>query len=85
MGKENSNMKTGIIAAYFSDKGYGFIKDSDAQRFKHWFFHVHNCLVEPRIGLRVQFNIGEGRKGPMAIDINVDVAQVLVDAAKAAQ
>jgi len=71
--ENNSNMKTGIISAYFGDKGYGFIKDSDATQFKHWFFHVHSCRVEPRVGLRVQFDIGEGRKGPMAIDVDVAV------------
>jgi len=74
---ENSNMKTGIISAYFGDRGYGFIKDSDTRQFTHWFFHIQNCRVEPRVGLRVQFDIGEGRKGPMAVDINVPVVAVL--------
>jgi cold shock CspA family protein len=70
-------MKTGIVSAFFGDRGYGFIKDSDTSKLEHWFFHIHNCRVEPRIGLRVQFSVGEGRKGLMAIDIELAAPTVL--------
>ncbi len=62
-------MKTGIISTYDTDRGFGFIKELGTPRLTHWFFHINSCLCEPIKGLQVQFNVGDGRKGPAAIDV----------------
>jgi cold shock CspA family protein len=62
-------IRTGRVAAYFS-QGYGFIyEDTKDGKLCSWFFHVKACESEPKVGLNVQFKIAPGPKGLMAVDI----------------
>ncbi len=59
-------METGIVKWFNSTKGYGFItQDSGNDLF------VHTSEVQGYIdeGDKVQFEIGDGQKGPCAINV----------------
>jgi len=62
---------TGTIAKVFEDKGFGFIKRDDAQG--DIFYHAREVFEDGfdnlKVGDKVSFEIGEGQKGPMAIDV----------------
>jgi CspA family cold shock protein len=61
---------TGTIRTLRTDKGFGFIKDSAG---KEYFFH-HSAVRDEKIddlreGDSVEFDIGEGPKGPRAENV----------------
>jgi cold shock CspA family protein len=63
-------MITGTIKAYFSERGFGFINaDATDGTLATHFFHIKGCRVEPKAGLRVQFQLAPGPKGLMAVDV----------------
>lgn len=60
----------GKVKLYQSDKGFGFILIPNSQDI---FFHhtaVKNGIVLDK-GDVVQFTVGQGKKGPMAVDIEL--------------
>ena len=62
-------MKTGTIKFFNASKGFGFITMYDG---KDLFFHVSEIQgQEPQDGDAVEFEIGEGRKGPCAVRVKV--------------
>lgn len=63
-------METGTIKFYKADKGFGFI-ERDGQ--EDLFFHIKNCQLEgdPEQGQQVQYEVGQGRKGDMAVDVRL--------------
>jgi cold shock CspA family protein len=64
------------IFKYDVEKGYGFLVEENNTRH---FFHVTNCHgFVPQIGLVVTFQVGEGRRGPAALNIRlIPVAPVV--------
>jgi len=63
-------MPTGTIARLLIDKGFGFIKDEAG---KEYFFHQSAVygegLKDLREGDSVEFDVGEGPKGPRAENV----------------
>ena len=61
---------TGSIRTIRSDKGFGFIKDEGG---KEYFFHrsavYGEGLEELREGDNVEFEVGQGAKGPRAENV----------------
>jgi CspA family cold shock protein len=61
---------TGTIRTIRADKGFGFIKD---QGGKEYFFHRSavqgETLEDLREGDSVEFDVGEGPKGPRAENV----------------
>jgi len=64
--------ETGIVKWFNESKGYGFIaRDSGGDIFVHYSAITgsgYRVLLE---GQRVEYSLGEGRKGPAAIDVQV--------------
>lgn len=62
-------MNTGTVKWFNSQKGYGFIEqESGADLFVHYSEVQGGHLTE---GDAVSYEVGEGRKGPCAIKVNI--------------
>ena len=62
-------MRTGTVKFFNTTKGFGFITPEDG---KDIFFHISEVQgSEPRDGDKVEFEVGEGRKGPCAVRVKV--------------
>lgn len=57
-------MRTGILKFFNTDKGYGFITDSESR--DSVFVHIDGMIDEIREGDKVSFELGKGPKGPIA-------------------
>ena len=61
------------ITQYFPERGYGWLVEylPDGKKQNH-FIHISNCNgFVPEVGQTVTFNIGPGRKGPVAVDVDL--------------
>ncbi|MDE1464559.1 cold-shock protein [Spartinivicinus poritis] len=62
-------MSTGKVKFFDSTKGFGFITPDEG---KDLFFHMSEIQgQEPRDGDKVEFEVGQGRKGPCAVNVRV--------------
>jgi CspA family cold shock protein len=68
---ESKKMATGTVKFFNGDKGYGFITPADGS--KDVFVHFSNVADSVNLdeGMQVEFEIGEGRKGPEARNVRV--------------
>ncbi len=57
----------GVVKWFDNEKNYGFITSDDG---KEYFVHKSNVLGPIEKGTRVQFEIGEGKKGPVALNVS---------------
>lgn len=62
-------MSKGTVKFFNTGKGFGFItQDQGADLF----FHVSEIQgQEPKDGDRVEFEVGQGKKGPCAVSVKV--------------
>jgi len=64
-----NSMSMGTVKFYNASKGFGFITQEDG---KDIFFHVTEVQgQEPQDGDKVEFEVGEGKKGPCAVSVKV--------------
>ena len=64
-------MATGTVKWFNQDKGFGFIEPEEGG--KDLFVHVSNVTADPAAlddGVKVVFDVGEGRKGPEAQNVH---------------
>lgn len=64
--------KTGTVKWFNAEKGYGFISHPDgADLFVHFSEIRAKGFRSLQEGQRVEFTVGEGRKGPQATEVDV--------------
>ena len=62
-------MSKGTVKFFNGSKGFGFITPESGDDL---FFHISEIQgEEPRDGDKVEFEIGEGKKGPCAMSVKV--------------
>ncbi len=65
------NQETGTVKWFNQDKGYGFIdRDAGGDIFVHYSAIMGDGFRTLNEGERVEFTVGEGRKGPAAQDVH---------------
>ena len=62
-------MKKGKVKFFNKAKGFGFIVDNETG--KDLFVHSSGLKDEVREGDDVTFEVGEGKKGPMAVNVKL--------------
>ena len=63
-------MQTGTVKFFNQDKGFGFITPDDGG--KDVFVHITGIQGgQINDGDKVEYDLGEGQKGPCAVNVNV--------------
>jgi cold shock CspA family protein len=65
--EEYDPIRTGKVAFFKDDKGYGFITDAEDQ--EKYFYHINNTIDEIGEGDKVSFELERGQKGLNAVRI----------------
>ena len=63
-----SKMK-GVVKFFNDTKGFGFIKEEETST--EYFVHATNLIDEIREDDAVAFDVEDGRKGPVAVNVEV--------------
>jgi len=61
------NKTEGTVKFFNAEKGFGFIKHNDSG--KETFVHVSGLIDQIKEGDVVTFDVQEGRKGPVAVNV----------------
>jgi cold shock protein len=71
--EERSNMATGVVKWFSDEKGFGFITPDDGGKdaFVHFSAIVADGFRTLPEGAKVEYELGEGAKGPQATNVRV--------------
>lgn len=64
---EDEPIRTGVVAFFNDEKGFGFINDLQTQ--ERVFVHANNLSEPIKEGNRVNFEVEMGPKGPSAVNV----------------
>jgi len=72
----NTEVRIGRVVTFFTEKGFGFLAEdatdaSGKKMSRQHFFHITSCNFEPRTGMVVQFRVGQGKRGPAAVGVEL--------------
>lgn len=62
-------VRTGMVKFFDTSKGFGFIEDSETK--ERVFVHENNLLEEIKEGNIVNFEVEQGKKGPVAVQVQI--------------
>lgn len=62
-------MNKGTVKFFNEEKGFGFIKDTESG--KEFFVHVTGLVDKVKEDDEVSFDLAEGRKGTIAVNVKV--------------
>ena len=62
-------IRTGIVKFFNTAKGYGFILDNETK--ESYFVHANDLTDPIKDNDKVQFEIGKGPKGPIAVAVKL--------------
>ncbi|MEM6319825.1 MAG: cold-shock protein [Bacteroidota bacterium] len=62
-------METGTVKFFNETKGFGFIEPEAGG--KDLFVHISGVVGEINQGDKVTFDVEDGRKGPMAVNVKI--------------
>ncbi|WP_297090428.1 cold shock domain-containing protein [uncultured Draconibacterium sp.] len=68
-GEEEPSEQKGIVSFFNEQKGYGFIRN--LQNNQNLFVHINNVEGTIKEGNRVSFEVGQGDKGPIAMNVKL--------------
>lgn len=66
-GEDEDPVRTGVVAFFNDEKGFGFINDLQTQ--ERVFVHANNLSEPIKEGNRVNFEVEMGPKGPSAVNV----------------
>jgi cold shock CspA family protein len=66
-GEDENPIRTGVVAFFNDEKGFGFINDLLTQ--ERVFVHANNLSEPIKEGNRVNFEVEMGPKGPSAVNV----------------
>jgi cold shock CspA family protein len=66
-GSEEDSVRTGVVAFFNDEKGFGFINDLQTQ--ERVFVHANNLSEPIKEGNRVSFEVEMGPKGASAVNV----------------
>jgi cold shock CspA family protein len=66
-GEDEDPVRTGVVAFFNDEKGFGFINDLQTQ--ERVFVHANNLSEQIKEGNRVNFEVEMGPKGPSAVNV----------------
>ena len=64
----SDSLLKGVVKWFNEQKGFGFIEQSDGRDL---FVHYKECCGKLRQGDKVEYILGEGKKGPCATKVRV--------------
>lgn len=68
-GQDLDPIREGTVTFFDDSRGFGFIRDSETK--EDVFVHVNDIKEDIKQGNRVQFEVGSGPKGPIAINVKI--------------
>ncbi len=71
VGIEDDPVREGVVDYYNDEKGFGFVIDGETK--ESVFVHINNVQGEDEIreGMRLQFEVEKGAKGPAAVNVKI--------------
>jgi cold shock CspA family protein len=61
----------GTLVTWFENKAFGFVHQVVDGEVRSYFVHISQVAGKPKVGDTLRFEVGEGRKGPAAKNVEI--------------